>query len=1085
MDDLKPSIANDWFIRLEPITSTASPISFNLAQLLITNEPKSSKMLIAGGGLVGRKSSSTPPKLGQGEVDSPIVSRAHVQLLITPNGHVYVIDLGSMHGTSIIPSGKLHSPSSPIPCFQRQPIQLLEGDILVFGKRVVSGEIPYDPIEYEVRFRHPKLGAGSRSEGERKELGKLSTEKAFGKFASLKDEARLTRVLQDASESINRVSVVKNEGRDSDNDEPGLVTPPSPKQAIDHAGHNATVGTADSTAHHKHDQTEPMSGSKKTNTYGVPQSFIYDSEEDDIDSQVASEYHERDAEVQEEAFTDHEDEDDNGSPETMGIGESDMLNRPLPAAPSQGPHQSGSYQSISAEGAAMIDLSAREIPTLTPPIARVSALKSQSLLPCPALFPGQSPPPELFSPRSPRPLDLKPFSSGIGSWFTYSSDAEDDDDHHEDGDSSDITRPHQLHLRGAEISQTSENASLPSAQVEAYSVSSFSSCSARTGDKEGCPDPQQHQTDQTASQELDLQRDPLRLQQNLDAREQADDMIEPARPALDQYHASSVSSRFGQLPEQSPIGKLATKVYIEAVQEQKFGSDEQDYEGSSDYSNSVSSSSSFSQSVYDDDRSASGDYTEVPSDPPLSECGSSQYSGYQDASSAGHYNSDEYEDQRSDDRVSAVYSDYDDDGEIDNIHHADDDGNSEASVSDDDAANSSEEEDGFGERHQLEEDGEDMDPDKEMAEEEDSADDDDDMSEENDMEEDEDDEHEESDLSENSDVDEDAEADKGEQNSCASPLAEPNTAEDIPKLKIEKPASTSQVAAAQTLDSGEQEREQEQGLGNSSVDQGELTQSSIRDYCETKVESAQIGTPSSGDKEVNLPDQVVIKQEKVGTDVPEPEDDRQDASDASEYSAEQDSGKDSSSTGMQEVQLGPSDSHPQPAESLCVVANSHDVADKRLDGSEAIDRSTASFDRDQSGSTDTQSSKALDGIIGTDDIVDASIPNTKVRPRTPSVRCDSSEPESDGPVTPPSSRKRPLPDDFAVIDQEGKVELLAAYPSSSPTSLTSTIPDMGRPERPLKRAKRIGSAFGLLAIGAALGSASTIVGLMQLGERQS
>ncbi|WVW85975.1 hypothetical protein I302_108013 [Kwoniella bestiolae CBS 10118] len=178
---------SDWFISLTE-SRTSKTTYFTLTQLLASNEGKKEpKALVNGGVILGRKSSTATVKDGQ--FDSPIISRAHAQLTITPNGHVYITDLVSMHGTSIsTPTEITVSPNSPV--------QVVNGDIILLGRRVYSNGEWYDPLKLTVGFRHHELGKGSGAENKRKQIGKIRSDFAIGKFAGIKDEAKLRKVIE-------------------------------------------------------------------------------------------------------------------------------------------------------------------------------------------------------------------------------------------------------------------------------------------------------------------------------------------------------------------------------------------------------------------------------------------------------------------------------------------------------------------------------------------------------------------------------------------------------------------------------------------------------------------------------------------------------------------------------------------------------------------------------------------------------------------------------------------------------------------------------------------------------------------------
>lgn len=118
--------------------------------------------------------------MGYQGIASPILSRFHAHLTISPSGHVYITDLRSLHGTSIISAKE---PSSSVVLKPFSPVQLCDQDTIVLGKKVNASNKSYAPIKFTVSFRYPELGQGSH-DGERKYLDELSQEDVVGKFLS-------------------------------------------------------------------------------------------------------------------------------------------------------------------------------------------------------------------------------------------------------------------------------------------------------------------------------------------------------------------------------------------------------------------------------------------------------------------------------------------------------------------------------------------------------------------------------------------------------------------------------------------------------------------------------------------------------------------------------------------------------------------------------------------------------------------------------------------------------------------------------------------------------------------------------------
>ncbi|WVR00322.1 hypothetical protein IAU59_007465 [Kwoniella sp. CBS 9459] len=1049
MDNLDLPSANGWFVCLQPVLPSSPVIDFTLAELYVKEAPKDSKLLVAGGGVIGRKSkSSTSSRQGRGEIDSPIISRTHTQLVITPNGHLYVIDLGSMHGTNIVPYMDPNNPGSlsssfPIKCSHHSPIQLLEGDTLVFGKRVISSEVPYDPIRYRIRFRYPMLGLGSRSKGDRKELGKISGEKALERFASAKYQERLLRILQDKGGAVGILSV---HDANSGADTPEIITPPPPQHSTDSARlYDPSRDIIDLTTSQS-SRENAIIAKAKTNTYGVPPSVLYDS----ADDSHASGHSDGDQEESEDSFTDNEDEDDDGPPEIMGV------RSPIDVPPFA---LSGTSHMFDSQTPC-------KTPTPSDPVrSEVSAPKSPgscdvarppqaSLTHYFSLFLEQSSSPE---PRSPRPADMEPVSSGLGNWFSYSSDAEEDHGHDEvescEDDFPNITYPHELcapalHDTTYVMAGRAASSEPPYTDVESgphHSLSSSLSSFAESDEGEGVA--LDRKSDNGTSSVL-IAKEPQAAKSH--SRTQT-----PSGPALQ----AGTDTGLEQDPQErthtsSLMNKpsSATQVDVKAVEVLKIASE---HEQDLDSADSVSSRDSYTKSIHDEHQSEDDDRSDYSSDHYSHEYEDSEADSHAHLSSNGHYSSDgeDHDDSSdNDDGRSALYSNCDDEVEEFSDEHVEEvdasDYNEDSDAADYSADEHHAEGSHYGEEEEDRAEDEDVDEEDDMDEASDMNEESD-MNEDSDMDEDED-MDEDSDANEESDVNEDEEVDgdEYEDEEPAAPLVKPTVRDATPKIKVEPIASAVVVPPTSTSDSAPLESAQE------TVKQGELNQASIREFCEVKAAKTQTDGPDREDAQ-SLP-HMAIKQEKVATEPPAPTSDGQEA------------------TAPDTVQNQPS------------MDDSTSIADKErepeLVASEPSSEPAPVVVQTGDGSGEEQHARVEWEQLDDSELIlgDSSI----IHSRVPACDSTSSGSDSEGPVTPTWSKKRSLPDDFTVADPE-VVKPLIASPSSSPAAASPSSAKAGEANvRPLKRARRIGSAFGLIAIGAALGSASTIVGLMQLGERQ-
>ncbi|KIR26926.1 hypothetical protein I309_04092 [Cryptococcus deuterogattii LA55] len=186
-DRWQPELLGEWFVRLSPVDSSPDILvkDFSVTRLAASDDipKKDGKLvkpvgLVHGGVILGRKSSQVKERVGLGGIASPILSRSHAHLTISPSGQVYITDLRSLHGTSIISAKE---PSCSVVLKPFSPVQLCDQDTIVLGKRVNASNKSYAPVKFTVSFRYPELGKGSR-DGERKYLGELSQEDLADKF---------------------------------------------------------------------------------------------------------------------------------------------------------------------------------------------------------------------------------------------------------------------------------------------------------------------------------------------------------------------------------------------------------------------------------------------------------------------------------------------------------------------------------------------------------------------------------------------------------------------------------------------------------------------------------------------------------------------------------------------------------------------------------------------------------------------------------------------------------------------------------------------------------------------------------------
>lgn len=232
----------DWFLRLQPLEDVTEPAkTFTLAQLVCNDDqqdkpeatwykPLDKKLppggLTSGGVIIGRKSSTAPEddtkhatvsvkiracaQLADTHVQGysiPVLSRYHAQINVTRNGHVYLTDLRSMHGSKIF-SLSIDRPGHTHSASHLSPVQLLSSDIIILGKSISSKSEAHKPLKLMVTFNVAQYGIGSDN-GKRKTLGRLDTETAWRKFANTSHLPDLIRRFSTAMSSKYSAHIVE------------------------------------------------------------------------------------------------------------------------------------------------------------------------------------------------------------------------------------------------------------------------------------------------------------------------------------------------------------------------------------------------------------------------------------------------------------------------------------------------------------------------------------------------------------------------------------------------------------------------------------------------------------------------------------------------------------------------------------------------------------------------------------------------------------------------------------------------------------------------------------------------------------
>ncbi|WWC71840.1 uncharacterized protein I206_105799 [Kwoniella pini CBS 10737] len=180
----------DWFISLTERPDNQVTYITLKELFLDPARLKEPKALVRGGLILGRKSSNASSK--NGLFNSPIISRAHAQLVVSKKGQVYLIDLKSSHHTFIEDKGETHI----IP--PRSPFQLLHGDTIHLGKTVFSKGKNFEPVKLDIAYRYPRLGDLLQIDGKREELNHLDPTNLSANLAENKPELNFVAFVQSA-----------------------------------------------------------------------------------------------------------------------------------------------------------------------------------------------------------------------------------------------------------------------------------------------------------------------------------------------------------------------------------------------------------------------------------------------------------------------------------------------------------------------------------------------------------------------------------------------------------------------------------------------------------------------------------------------------------------------------------------------------------------------------------------------------------------------------------------------------------------------------------------------------------------------
>lgn len=188
--------SSDWFARLVPMEPPGPPIGryFSLHDLLVLPDEANYRDCNRVSVLGRRNPKSADSMPGPGDFVSPIVSRNHCRILVTPEGHLYLVDLGSLHGTFV--SFETPEENAPNRLEKWSPVRLYHGDSIILGKSVSTQGVIHQPLSLTVHYRVPQLGESGADEA-RRSLGLIAADKAPVLFASGSNVSRLKTALED------------------------------------------------------------------------------------------------------------------------------------------------------------------------------------------------------------------------------------------------------------------------------------------------------------------------------------------------------------------------------------------------------------------------------------------------------------------------------------------------------------------------------------------------------------------------------------------------------------------------------------------------------------------------------------------------------------------------------------------------------------------------------------------------------------------------------------------------------------------------------------------------------------------------
>ncbi|WWC64398.1 uncharacterized protein I303_107008 [Kwoniella dejecticola CBS 10117] len=428
---------SDWFISLTE-KSKGKTTYFTIKELLINTAKRKDnpKAFVPGGVLLGRKSNSSA--LRNGQFESPIISRAHAQLVVSTTARVYLIDLGSMHGTSLGSNIDSNNAAQLAPA--HEPVQLLHGDTLFLGKKVHSSGNDYDAVKLQVEYRHPHLGRPFQLNGQRDGLilfnpmnptatladtqPQFETNPMFAKMRAA-TQAQIRETTQPnatMSPAVDEVEKQEIEFIGTRSQISGL-TKYSPIE-IHSTGPQSPISVKSKSDSDSclldQENVDPRQSETRNNTYKVPLSVLYISEEDDTASLPRGSSESEDGELDDDSMTDYEDhEDDDDHDVEEGPEMMDLKGGSLPDV-----NGSRSPSPIMPTDVARLD--SPDLPMWSPVITnapesqtdfRTEMLASISEA---AVSLGQ----ESFPPKD---MDLEAPSQPepeYGAWYSYSSDEE-------------------------------------------------------------------------------------------------------------------------------------------------------------------------------------------------------------------------------------------------------------------------------------------------------------------------------------------------------------------------------------------------------------------------------------------------------------------------------------------------------------------------------------------------------------------------------------------------------------------------------------------------------------------------------------